>query len=84
METKLEQIGVKAVNQLPKSVVRNVALEFIWRPRSAIARFGTRWRLGCSIVIMAVAATEEMQRVIGKSAESKSDHRVAGHRRTKG
>ena len=32
METKLEQIAVKAVNQLPKSVVRYVALEFMWRP----------------------------------------------------
>jgi hypothetical protein len=34
MATKLEQIAVKAVNQLPNSVVRNVALEFMWRPAS--------------------------------------------------
>ena len=33
-KTQLEQIAVKAANQLPKSVVRYVALEFMWRPAS--------------------------------------------------
>jgi hypothetical protein len=44
METKLEQIAVKAVNQLPKSVVREIRT-----PRSVGAGGGqlppaTRWR----------------------------------------
>jgi len=37
METKLEQIAVKAVNQLPKSVVRNVASAFMWRIAPLVA-----------------------------------------------
>jgi len=37
METKLEQIAVKAVNQLPKSVVRNVASAFMWRLAPLVA-----------------------------------------------
>ena len=46
METKLEQIAVKAVNQLPKSVVREIRT-----PRSVGTGGGrplpvTRWALG--------------------------------------
>jgi hypothetical protein len=48
METKLEQIAVKAVNQLPKSVVREIRT-----PRSVGAGGGrpppaTRWARGNS------------------------------------
>src|ERR1700687_327648 len=48
METKLEQIAVKAVNQLPKSVVREIRM-----PRSVGAGGGrpppaTRWARGNS------------------------------------
>jgi hypothetical protein len=32
METKLEQLAVKAVNQLPKSVVRKSARHVLWEP----------------------------------------------------
>src|SRR6266702_7945974 len=32
METKLEQIAVKAVNQLPKSVVREIRTPLLWEP----------------------------------------------------
>jgi hypothetical protein len=32
METKLEQIAVKAVNQLSKSVVREIPRHVLWEP----------------------------------------------------
>jgi len=37
METKLEQIAVKAVNQLPKSVVGKSARHVLWEPGAATA-----------------------------------------------
>jgi hypothetical protein len=55
METKLEQIAVKAVNQLPKSVVREIRT-----PRSVGAGGGrpppaTRWRLAKAVPTVTIA-----------------------------
>jgi hypothetical protein len=43
METKLEQIAVKAVNQLPKSVVREIRTPVLWEPGGGRPPPATRW-----------------------------------------
>src|SRR5450759_2966039 len=63
METKLEQIAVKAVNQLPKSVVREIRT-----PRSVGAGGGrpppaTRWARGNSRPYREPGPTTDMARV---------------------